>query len=152
MVAPVITGNGTLRVDGTSWGAPGRIRVDTLDRVGMSLGFTPSGITSIGSLMIVFPTPVPRLDIIEAAGTSIAEGSGPVVLTLPFGSSAERTIVVQARDFNSVVPVAVVLTPDNGDSVTYETTIDNQSTNPASATVNVTLPVNVQTKINAWTQ
>ena len=152
LVAPVITGTGVIRVPGTSFGAPGRIRIDTLDRTGMSLSFVPVGVTSIGSLMVVFPTPVPRLDIIEAAGTEIAEGSGPVVMTLPFGSSADRTIVVQARDFNSVVPIAVVLTPDNGDSVTYETTIDNETTNPADVTVNVTLPVNVQTKINAWTR
>lgn len=118
----------------------------------MNLGYDPVGVTSIGSLMIVFPSPIPRLDIIEAAGTTISEGSGPVTLTLPFGSTAERTVRVQAKDFNGIVPISVVLTPDNGDSVIYEAEIDNLTTNPAEVTVNVTLPVNVQTKISAWTR
>ncbi|HVR36441.1 MAG TPA: hypothetical protein VMS21_11385 [Methylomirabilota bacterium] len=152
LVAPVISGNGNLRVDGSHFGAPGRIRVDTMDRTGLGLNYLPSGITSIGSLMVVFPTPVPRLDIIEAAGTTIPEGSDPVVFILPFGSSPDRTVRVQAQDFNDIVPITVVLTPDNGPSVQYEAEIDNQTTNPAEVTVNVTLPVNVQTTIHAWTR
>jgi len=152
LIAPVVSGNGRLDVVGRNWGAAGRIRIDTLDRTALNLTFNPAGITSIGSLMTVFPTPVPRLDIIEAAGTVIPVGSGPVVFTLPFGSSTNRTVRVQARDFNDVVPIRVVLTPDNGSGISYDAEIDNQTANPAEVTVNVDLPVNVQVAIDAWTR
>lgn len=151
LVAPLVSGNGALRVDGSNYGSAGRIRIDTLDRSAMSLSFSPAGITSIGSLMTVFPTPAPRLDLIEVAGSTIAPGA-PAVFTLPFGSTPSRTVVVKATDFNSMVPISVVLTPDNGDRVVYEAQIDNSASNPAQVTVNVELPVNVQTAVNVWTR
>jgi hypothetical protein len=151
LVAPVVSGNGTLRVDGFNQGAAGRVRIDTLDRSAMALNFSPTGITSIGSLMTVFPTPVPRLDILDVAGMPIASGA-PAVFTLPFGSTTSRTVVVQATDFNDVVPVSVVLTPDNGDRIVYDAEINNSASNPAQITVNVELPVNVQTSVSAWTR
>jgi hypothetical protein len=118
----------------------------------MNLNFSPAGVTSVGSMMVVFPTPNPRLDIIEAAGTAIPEGSGPVSLLLPFGSDPNRTIKVQARDFNDSVPIALVLTPDNGPPTLYQSVIDNRAANPATTTINVALPLNVQTYIHAWTR
>ena len=103
-------------------------------------------------MMIVFPTPNPRLDVIEAAGTAVPVGSGPVFVQLPFGSSPNRIIKVQARDFNDVVPITVQLTPDNGSPVTYQAQIDNRAANPAQADVSVTLPLNVQTAVHVWTR
>lgn len=152
LAAPVVSGNGILRANGTSSGGDGRIRVDTLDRSRLAFNFSPSGVTSVGSMMVVFPSPNPRLDIVEAAGTAIPEGSGPVFVQLPFGSSPNRGIILQARDFNDVVPITLVLTPDNGTPVSYEAEIDNRTANPARTTVNVTLPVNVQVSVNAWTR
>lgn len=102
--------------------------------------------------MVVNPSPMPRLDIIEAAGTVISEGSGPVNVILPFGSSPNRTIKVQARDFGGSVPVQLVLTPEQGRPITYQGTINNAGGNPASATFNVTLPVNVLTFVNAYSR
>jgi hypothetical protein len=152
LVAPVVAGNGTLRVVGANGGGAGRIRVDTLNRSGLALNFAPNGVTSVGSMMIVFPDPQPRLDIIEAAGTPIAEGSGPVFIQLPFGSSPERTLRLQARNFRDQVPVTVVLTPDQGTPTRYEVEIDNRTSNPAQVIVPVTLPLNVQVSVDAWTR
>lgn len=152
LVAPVVAGTATLSANGSGGGGSGRIRVDTLNRTTMSFSFSPVATTSIGSMMLVFPTPLPRLDIIEAAGTPIPVGSGPVIVQLPFGSSTARTVKVQARDFNDLVPISVVLTPDNGTPTIYQTSIDNRTINPAEVTLNVVVPVNVQTAVNAWTR
>jgi len=154
LVAPVVRGNGSLSVLGNGGGGDGRIRIDTLDRTGIAFSqvWAPVGVTSIGSMMMVFPTPLPQLAIIEVAGTAIPVGSGPVFVQLPFGSSPNREVKIQARDFNDTVPITVVLTPDNGKPISYRAEIDNRSSNPGTATVNVTIPVNVQTSIDAWTR
>lgn len=157
IVAPAVLGSGTLNVQGdsvylSSYGGPGRIRVDVIDRSGLNLRYEPPASLSVGAFLLVFPSPIPRLDIIEAAGQQIPEGtSGPVLVTLPFGSSQDRTVTVQARDFTGTVLVDVVLTPASGPRQVVQTTI-NMTTNPSQATVNVTLPVNVVTRINAWTR
>jgi hypothetical protein len=150
--APVITGNGSLFVSASSGGGAGRIRIDTLDRSGINFGFNPGGITSIGSMMIVFPEPLPRLNITEAAGTAIPVGSGPVFVNLPFGSNPNRIIKVQAQDFNDSVPVRLVLTPDNGSPLMYDAVINNLGVNPAETSVSVVLPINVQTSVHAFTR
>lgn len=152
LVAPVVAGSGAIRAFGGSAGGGGRIRIDTLNRSALNIGFSPSGITSIGSMMIATPSPAPRLDIVEAAGTAIQEGSGPVFVQLPFGSAPERVIKVQARDFNDIVPITVQLTPDNGAPITYQAQIDNKAANPGATSVNVTLPVNVQVAVQVWTR
>ena len=153
LVAPVVSGGGTLRAQGGFGGGGGRIRVDTIDRTG--LGFSPLAGTSysIGGFMTVFPPGNPKLDIVQAAGTAIPEGTnGPVTITLPFGSDPNRTIVVQARNFNAQLPIDVVLTPDTGVRVTVQAQIDNAAANPATITVPVTFPVNTPVVVNAWTR
>jgi hypothetical protein len=151
LVAPLITGNGSLTADGPCSGGSGRIRVDTTNRRAMTLASTPAA--SIGANMAVFPTPIPRLDVIDAAGTAIPEGAGaPVSVQLPYGSTTNRTVTVQARGFNAQVPINLVLTPDSGARAVYPATIDNQASNPAQITINVTIPVNVVVTINAWTR
>lgn len=153
MVAPVIAGTGVISVDTQSGAGLGRIRIDAIDRTGVGFNFVNGSITSVGSLMTVFPSPLPRLDVIEAAGTAIAEGSGPVIVQLPFGSTPNRQIKVQARDFNANVPITLVLTPDHGTRIVYTGTINNQNpNNPATATFDVTLPVNEQVTVNAYSK
>jgi hypothetical protein len=125
--------------------------VDTTSR--RSVTFSSSPAASIGANLVVFPTIIARLDIIDAAGTAIPEGTaGPITVQLPFGSSSNRTVTVQARGFNAVVPISVVLTPDSGRPLVYQTTIDNQASDPAQAIVDVTVPVNVVVSVNAWTR
>lgn len=154
LVAPVVAGDGNLDVGAFTGGGVGRIRVDATDRSGISFSLSPSPATaSFGSMLLVFPSPFPRLDIVEAAGTVIAEGSGPVNVQLPFGSSPARQVKVQARDFNAVVPITIVLTPDHGPSSSVNAEIDNTAgKNPAVSIVDVTLPVNEQTAIRVYTR
>jgi hypothetical protein len=152
LVAPVISGSGTVRVFGAASGGDGRIRVDTLNRTGIGLNFGPAAVTSVGSMMLVFPSPIPRLDIVEVAGTAVPLGSGPVFVNLPFGSLPNRQVKVRAQDFNETVPITVVLTPDNGAPVSYNTSINNSANNPAEVTLDIVLPLNVQTTVHAWTR
>ncbi|MBI2927014.1 MAG: hypothetical protein HYY24_15070 [Verrucomicrobia bacterium] len=153
LVAPEISGDGLLDVSGGVQAGSGRIRIDAVNRRNMNLKLTPSEAATLGGLMLVFPDPLPRLDIIEAAGTVIPEGAQAAVLVkLPFGSDPGRTVVIQGRDFNAVVPVQLVMTPEAGEPTIVETQIDNRASNPATVRVNVTLPVNVPTTFNAWTK
>jgi len=151
LVAPLVTGTGNLQAIGNCNGGDGRIRIDTTSRRSVVFSSTPAA--SIGANLAVFPSVVPRLDIIDAAGTAIPEGNpGPVTIQLPFGSSSNRTVTVQARDFNAVVPISLVLTPDSGRQQVYQASIDNAAANPAQATIDVTVPVNVVVSVNAWTR
>ena len=154
LVAPDIAGTGTLDVRGGhhDWAGHGRIRVDSIRRTALQFNFSPASVTSVGSTMLVFPTPLPRLDIVEAAGQVIAEGSGPVYVQLPYNSPTNQTVKVQAKNFDGVVPIRVMLTPDNGAQSFYDVSIDNRAANPATTTVNVNMPVNVQVTVHAWTR
>ncbi len=153
LVAPRVEASGArIYARGNDGAGDGRIRIDTLDRSGLSISTNPTFATSVGSMMVVFPSPLSRLDIIDAAGTAIAEGAGPVFVNLPFGTDPNQQVTVQARDFNAIVSVQVVLTPDHGDAIKYEAEIDNVSNDPATVTIDVTFPVNVTTNIHVWTQ
>jgi hypothetical protein len=101
--------------------------------------------------MTLNPAPLPRLDLVRAAGQDIAADSGPVFLELPFGSPATQEIEVQARDFRAVVPVRVRLVPEAGAATEYALTLDNRSENPVRGTVAVHVPPNVRTAVEVWT-
>lgn len=156
LVAPTVSGSGMLDVglpSGTSSQSAGRMRIDALDRSGISMTFRPVQTVTFGVAMVAIPDPLPRLDILEAAGTPIAEGeANPVSITLPFGADPNRTVVVQARDFGSSVPIRVVLTPEHGVPTSVDAVIDNQASNPAQTTVDVTLSVGVTTNVRVWTR
>jgi hypothetical protein len=155
IVAPAVTGTGTLDV--VSWspttGGNGRIRVDLIDRSAFGVRFSPTTVASVGAFMQVFPSPVPRLDIVHAAGRDIPEGtSTPVVVTLPFNGDPNQNVVVQGRDFQGLVPIRVRLIPDAGDAIDYNADIDMSAGNPATVTVPVVVPQNVPVRIQAWTR
>lgn len=118
----------------------------------MSLNPLPNYVAAIGSLMVVQPSPLPRLDVIEVAGNAIPPGSGPVVVTLPFGAPASQTVKVRARDLGQVVPLRLVLTPESGASRSYDFDINNAAANPAEATVTVEFPANTATHVAVWTR
>ena len=161
-------GTGTLNVRGSGYNGldsghqsgAGRIRIDSIFRVeptnaldNIGFSFQPLNVTSVGSAMVVFPPNSPRLDILEAAGRVIPEGTNaPVFVELPFGADTNRTVVVQARNFGTNVPIRIVLTPAAGDPISYDSQINNLSANPAQATVNVGFPVNTVVAVNVWTR
>jgi hypothetical protein len=155
LIAPVVTGSGQIFVHSAS-ASGGRVRVDTIDRTGLNLnvlsGNTPlSQAFTIGSYMTSFPPANQKLDIIAAAGTTIPEGtSTPVTVSLPFGSATNRTVTVQARNFSTLVPIEVVLTPNSGLPQKYTAQIDNAAANPATVTVPVAFPINTPVTVQAW--
>jgi hypothetical protein len=151
LLAPVVSGGGTISVSGGSaGGGAGRIRVDTVDRRDLRLSFDPNTQTTVGANMFVHPNPLPRLDLIRAGDQDIPVGSGPVSLQLPFGSDPNVTLSVRAEDFNAVVPIEVVLTPDSGQKSVFTAEIDNTTANPATVGVPVIVPVNTVVTIHVW--
>lgn len=154
LLAPRVEGNGNLYVNSHGpGGGVGRIRVDTLDKTSLRLQFNNNEVTTVGANMFVEPPNMPRLDIVEAAGQTIAVGTGqPVRVTLPFGSDNIRDIVVQASGFGAEVPIRLTLTPDSGPRIDLDATIDNRTQSPARAAIRATLPVNTLVTINAWTR
>lgn len=156
LVAPIVEGNGFIHAFGDGFGqrgGNGRIRVDTLDRSGMNLQFNPpvEGV-SVGSFMVAIPEGLPRLDIVQAAGQDIPEGGNPVSIALPFGSDPNQSVVVRAANFEGLVNIDVVVTPDHGPRSVYPAMIDAASANPAEVTVPVLIPQNTGVKINVWTR
>ncbi len=151
VVAPVITGPAIIYVQGRESSAHGRVRLDAIDVSGLQRQIQPAFTLSIGSVMLARLNPEPRLDLVEVAGTAIAEDTaGLVQITLPTGSNPSRTVTVQARNFGTKIPVEVVLTPDSGLPVVAQVEIDNTTVNPAKLAVPVTFPVNVGVTVNAW--
>lgn len=149
LVAPVISGNGSLTARGSSYGGEGRIRLDTINRRLLQLSSIP--VYSLGAFMTVFPPTTPRLDIVEAGGTVIPEGSAsPVTLQLPFGSDPNQTVTVQARDFGREVEIEVALIPDSGEPLVYTAMVPNGTANPATVMVPVQVPANVLITVQAW--
>jgi hypothetical protein len=136
---------------GGGWGGAGRVRVDLIDRSGFTINFSQPNVLSVGSFMSVFPSTVPRLDVVHVAGNDIPAGTpSPLVFTLPFNSPASQPIRVRATGFQGQVPIAVVVTPASGNRIIAETEIDMDVSN--EATVNVDLPQNVVVRIHAWTR
>jgi len=150
LVAPIVTGSGSLSALGGV--GVGRIRVDCSDDYSFRQ-LALNGVSSRGSRMVVFPPLLPRLDIIEAAGQTIAEGTpSEIVVQLPAGASTNQTVTVQARNFTSNVPISVVVTPENAASANYNATIDLGSGDPPKVTVNVVIPAGMKSHIHAWTR
>jgi len=152
ILSPFVGGTGLVNVQGGGGWAHGRIRVDLIDRTGLTVQLFPTESLSVGSFMAVFPSTVPRLDIVHVAGSDIPPGTpSPLVFTLPFNSPPSQPITVRATGFRGTLPVVVVVTPDSGDRIIVETEIDTDVA-PAEATVNVDLPQNVVVRIHAWTR
>ena len=100
--------------------------------------------------MVVDPVPLPRLDIIAAAGQVIAEGAGPVQVILPSGTPSTQSVTVQARGFQGLVDIEVVVTPENGTRTVVPAQIDMGTGDPAEVSVNVEIPANTAAFIHAW--
>lgn len=152
-----VEGAGTLNAEGGSTpnrgfgtGGLGRVRIDTVIRTG--LNFSITGVSTIGGNLLVFPPTVATLNVIEAAGNPVPLGSDPVVFTLPFGSSTNRTIRIRAQDFGRNIPIRVTLTPDSGDKRVFDADVDNTTVNPTVVDVPVTVPVNTLVTVHCWTR
>ena len=153
LVAFKVEGSGTLDVSPNNGNSgSGRVRIDTVIRDQLNFSTTSSGVRTVGGNLLVFPPTVPTLTVTEAAGNTVTNGSGPVVFTLPFGSTTNRIIKIRAEDFGRLVPIRVTLTPDSGDQLTFDADVDNTTTNPATVDVPVTVPVNTLVTVHCWTR
>jgi hypothetical protein len=86
------------------------------------------------------------------AGENVAlDTASGVSILLPFNSTPDKIVTVQAEDFNKIVNFVVALQPVNGSRILVPTSVDNAAANPASVDVNITLPINTQTEIFVWT-
>jgi len=158
LVSPLVTGIGSIQANpGGGYSgevsSPGRIRVDCEDRQAFRT-LNLQGFSTRGAQLFAFPSaPLPRLDIVEAAGQSIPFGTGSSVqIELPAGSATTRTVRVQARHFIGTVPITVVVIPENSPSTRYDAQIDMASGNPAEVTVEVLIPRSSISRIQTWTR
>lgn len=163
LVAPVVSGTGSLSANrganlsegssGAGPGSVGRIRIDTTDRYAYRNLRVQAGVFSHGSQMFVFPPVLPRLDIVEAAGQAIPAGTANAVnIQLAAGSPTNQMVRVQARDFAGVVPIDIVVVPENGASTAYPAQIDMRTGNPTQVSVEVAIPSGTFSRIYAWTR
>lgn len=150
LVSFKVEGAGSLNVNFGGNAGQGRVRVDTVIR--SALNFSITGVSSIGGNLLVFPPTVPTLTVTEAAGNTVTNGSGPVTFVLPFGSTTNRTIRIQAQDFARSVPIRVTLTPDSGAQRVFDANVDNSSLNPVVVDVPVTVPINTLVTVHCWTR
>ena len=158
LVAPLVTGNGGIDTLGgyrgnCGWyGGTGRSRIDCLDGFAVRSLHANNSVSSRGSQMFVFPPYTNRLDIIEAAGRLISEGStNGVVITLSAGSNPTNNVVVQARGFTNDVPIRLVVTPNDRASTSYDVTLA-MTNNPSRLAVPVVLPIDSTVRVHVWTR
>lgn len=154
IVSPLVGGNVTVSATGAGGidSGSGRIRIDAFDISTLTFAGNPRP-DAYGTVMVVFPSPIPKLSVSNAAGTAVAENAaGPVSVILPAGTNPNQTIQVRARDFGGVVPIRVRLVPESGDATTYDAFVDNTVDNPATANVPVTLPINTGVQVEVFTR
>lgn len=153
LVSPTVTGDAYLYVNGGQEAGFGRIRIDAL-RNTLNLLITDSAsYATFGANMVVTPANLPELRITKAAGQDIAlTQTDPVFVLLPAGAPATQTIEVQAKNFNSVVPLVAVLTPEAGERTSYNFDINNTAGGATTGSVQVQIPAGVSTRVDVWTR
>lgn len=103
--------------------------------------------------MYVFPPVASSLSIVEAAGQTIAEGTTTSVkIQLTTGTSTNQTIRLRARGFTGVVPLEVVVTPENGSRRVFPAQVDMSTGNPAEVTVPIQIYPDTVNIIHAWSR
>lgn len=154
LVAPTVGGGGFLHVGAGDSASVGRIRLDAYNAAVGSFG--TDGVTpAVGSLMVTglnLPG-APRLSVPQLGTLALVAGeSGVASVTLPPGSSPNQNVVVEASNFGRKVPVIIGLIPDHGPRVDVLAEIDNTAGGVTRATVPVVFPLNVTTRVAAWTR
>ncbi len=151
LVAPKIEGVGHLHAQGGPQGGAGRVRLDTPDANEARLNI--NGVWTIGALMLTKLPVEPKLNILKIGDKDIPQdAAGTVNVIFPNGTPAERIVKVQAKDFGSIVPIRVALTPDYGPRVIVDTEINNTAAGVATKDIPVTFPLNVVVSVNVWTR
>lgn len=128
----------------------GRIRIDRLPGGGSGPAFF-SGALSVGSQMIGMPTNLPSLRIVEVAGRSIPEtAAGVVEVNLGPTASSNQIVRLQARNFVGGALLELVVSSESGPSTTHQVAIDMDGASVVTTNLEVTLPINIPTLLQAW--
>jgi hypothetical protein len=155
LVSPLVTGTGSLRTTGGSGyaiGGNGRIRIDSPDAYAFRSLQIFEAVMTHGSQMFVFRPVTSRLDIVELAGQAIPLGTqNPVQIVLAPGVATNATITIQAHDFSADIPIAVVVTPENVLSTTYNTNITFTG-NPSQLQLSIAIPAGEVSHVDVWTR
>lgn len=156
IVSPLVSGRCSSSIRngiGSATLGMGRFRIDAYDTTGFSITPGYDAPDAVGSVMVIFPSPLPKLSIASAAGTTIAENATtPVLVNLPTGSPTNQVVRVRARDFGGIVPIRLRLVPESGAAVTVDSTIDNTVNNPATVDIPVMMPVNTGVNVQVYTR
>ena len=106
-----------------------------------------------GSELYTFGDFTPRgAKILRIVKKPVAAGFGTYTLELTGDPGADSLVDVTVSVRNPKIPKRrVILTPDSGDAVVVDTSIDMTGGNPATVSVPVVFPLNVRVKVNAWT-
>lgn len=164
LVARLVSGNGVLDVGSISLdtsmpGGAGRVRVDSTNSASArsTIQTSPtSALVSFGSQTNIFPQDN-RLTIasVTVGGeTNPINPLTPAAISLPAGADTNAIVrVVASGPFYGAlsVPIAVVVTPENGPSATYTNDVSLLNSN-GIANVTVTIPAGTISTLNAWTR
>jgi hypothetical protein len=149
LVAPDVNGQSgyiDARSGNESWN--GRVRIDRL--VDSPLP-TIYGVAAVGTFLSVFPAGMASLNIVEVAGTSIAEDAGAVAaILLPVGSATTQSVRILGRNFVGRVPIEVAVVPENTPTRYFTGELVAGADRTGTVTVSVEIPGNIPTSIYAW--
>ena len=159
LVAPLVSGTGVLNVGGN--GGPGRMRIDSTNTsaantLQMLLATTAASATR-GAQGFVFPQDnrLTITNVTAGSNTYSLNPSTPASISLPAGPAITNAIVEVRAEGQfygaTTVPIAVVVTPENGASATYTNSI-SISNNAGSTNVTVTIPTGTTSTLHVWTR
>jgi hypothetical protein len=162
LIAPNVQGQVWLNVaPGDQTAGFGRIRIDRIqpgevtlyDIDGDPAVLSSNNFATFGSNMVVTPPNLPLLRIVEAANQPVApDRNDPVFVLLPPGAPAAQTVRVAVTNFNDSVPLRCILTPETGEKLTYDFTVDNSAGGSTEGSVQVQVPSGVTTRVDVWTR
>lgn len=103
--------------------------------------------------MVVFPPDEPQLRVVSVGANAIpVDSDDPVFVLLPAGSSEQQSVEVTASNFNTLVPLRVTITPEEGSSEFFDFQIDNSEGGTSTGTVQVTIPAGISSRVDVWTR
>jgi hypothetical protein len=153
VVAPTVAGPiGRLLAEGPSCG---RVRIDAIERRALTgtanaNNFNCSAFVSFGKNLAVFPPTEPKVEIIQASGTTITPGV-PVSFTLPLGTPNPQTVVVRVSGFPGNVAVQLAGIPTEGTSqILPPPQTTNNINSPVDLTFQIDIPPNNLTTLQVW--
>ena len=152
IVAPRVGGSGLIFVGSPGFGLPvGAVRVDSYTLTNQTWQAGPN--VSYGANMLIFPPDLPKLEIIEVAGTPVdPNAEDPVTVEVGEGAPEQQDVKVRATNFGGTAQVTVVVVPEAGTSAKFDLDISNPEPGSGEGTVTVDVPANTVSHLYVWTR